>query len=201
MNIYFLFSNIKNEYICRYIYTKENNKVFSYSYDEGYIVKSEESTYKSLDEIEDTFKSKTSAAKNSKQSNPPKLLQKEFFDVRQSLYYLNGTLENFNEEIPARKRLPEIISPYDMDFEETDSFDDFGERGFEETTGDFKSTKPDHDDDSFDDDDSASDVFDEDNFDDQAYSDNAFDESDLYDDDFDGDDRFDDDDDDDYYKK
>jgi hypothetical protein len=189
MNIYFLFSTVKDEYICKYIYTNESKKVFSYSYDEGYIVKNEESMLKDLSDVEAKFAAKSKGKKAPKKSSGPILIQKEFPDVRQSLFFLNGSLDNFNNGVPSRKRLPEIISPYDMDFESTDDFDDLGERGFEETEGDFDKSKVNFVDDPMEDDDI---------FDDSIDDDDDFDSRDAYKDDYDlGHDDFDDDDDDD----
>lgn len=191
MNIYFLFSSVNDEYICKYIYTKESNKIYSYSYDEGYIVKSEENVYKDLKEIEDKYISKSKKGKSGKKSLPAVVMKKEFSDVRQSLYFLHGNLDDFNNGIPARKRLPEIINPYDMDFEHTDDFDDFGESGFEETTGDFDKSDEDFDD-----------SYNDDVIDKEAYDHDPFADHDSFDDDFDADDRDNyDDDDDDFYRR
>ncbi|MGE5458529.1 MAG: hypothetical protein ACM3RX_09260 [Methanococcaceae archaeon] len=115
MKIYFLFSNVDDEFICKYIYTSENNKVISYSYDEEYIVKSEETAIKSLDHLEEVYEAKW---KGKKGTRTGQLIKKDYPDVKPALYYLDGTLEDFKEEIPARKRLPQIINPYDMDFDE-----------------------------------------------------------------------------------
>ncbi|MGE5496675.1 MAG: hypothetical protein ACM3Q2_01280, partial [Syntrophothermus sp.] len=114
---------------------------------------------------------------------------KEYPEARPSLYFLNGSLENFNNGIPARKRLPEVINPYDLDFDESDNLDGI-EDGFGEDTGALG--KDDYED-SFDDDAG----FDEDMDDEDAYKENI----DSFDDDLDQEDDFDDDDEDDFYRK
>ncbi|MEI7812378.1 MAG: hypothetical protein WCJ01_08125 [Ignavibacteria bacterium] len=147
MKIYFLFSNVKNEYICKYIYTNEDKKIYSYSFDEGYIVKNEEPLIKSLKQLKEDFDAKLKTP--AKSVNPMVLEHKEFSDVKESLYFLNGSLNNFKYDISARKRLPEIISPYDFDFdEEEEDTETMSEAGFG------KKAKPDDDMDVFDDADS-----------------------------------------------
>lgn len=132
MKVYFLFTYIDEEYICNNIYAEEEGKVINYSVEEDYIVKAEDPAVKSLAKLEEMYEPRAKGKKGTrtaaKQENPPKLIQKEFDDVREALYFLEGTLEDFNEEIPARRKLLPIVNPYDLDFEEDkDEFPVFGE--------------------------------------------------------------------------
>lgn len=129
MLCYFLFRPKVNDYFCSYIYVQEAGKIVSYSFDDEYIVKSDEKTIKSFGQLEEYIADKNRKSKTENQ--PLKLVQKEFPDVKAALYYLEGSLEDFNESVPARKRLPEIINPYDMDFDDTaDSADSFRDSSF-----------------------------------------------------------------------
>ncbi|MCU7494474.1 MAG: hypothetical protein HF314_15665 [Ignavibacteria bacterium] len=137
MKIYFLFKYIDEEYICNNIYAEEEGKVINYSVEEDYIVKTEDPAVKSLAQLEEFYQAKAkgkkttkpaAAKQTSKQENPPKLVQKEFDDVKEALYFLEGTLEDFNEDIPARRKLLPIVNPYDLDFEDdSEDFAAFGE--------------------------------------------------------------------------
>ncbi|MGE5401079.1 MAG: hypothetical protein ACM3S2_11795 [Ignavibacteriales bacterium] len=122
MKIYFLFKYIDEEYICNNIYAEEEGKVINYSVEEDYIVKTEDPAVKSLSQLEEMFQTKAKGKKGtktpSKQENPPKLIVKEFDEVREALYFLEDTLEDFNEDIPARRKLLPIVNPYDLDFED-----------------------------------------------------------------------------------
>lgn len=156
MKVYFLFKLKNEEYICSYIYSEEHAKVFSYSFDEDYIVKTEEPTYKKLEDVE-TLLSKNSKSKKAK-SNNPVLEKKDFADIKQALFFLDGTHDDFKEGIHARKKLPQIITPYEMDFEEDDEMKDEDlEDGVDEDKmfEDFKGFDEDEEDDlqNFDDDD------------------------------------------------
>lgn len=165
MNIYFLFNYQEEEYICTYIYSNENNSIVSYSMDEDYIVKTDEPKIKSLKHLEESY----SAAKNKKgdKQNPPQLLQKEFPDIKPALYFLEGTIEDFKEGIPARRKLPQIVNPYDLDFEdEKDGFPLYNESEM-----DFDDKKFKDDDDEFFDDDFGPGEEDDDGFGGDEYDD------------------------------
>lgn len=124
MNIYFVFTPEYEEMICTYIYSSEGGKIISYSIDEDYIVKNEEPAIKSLRQIEDMYAAKQKNVK--KGSEAPVLMKKEFGNINDALFFLEGTLDDFNNDVPARKKLPQIINPYDLDFdEEKDSAYDF----------------------------------------------------------------------------
>lgn len=159
MKVYFLFKLKNDNYICSYIYNEENSKIFSYSYDEDYIVKTEEPNYKKLEDIEAVF-SKTSKSKKAKDANSL-LEKKDFPDIKHALFFLEGNHDDFKAGIQARKKLPQIITPYELDFEEDDKFDpikdDDLEDGIEEEKllEGFKDLNDDEDDiaDNFDDDD------------------------------------------------
>lgn len=114
MVVYFLFSPKDDEHICSYIYTSEKNKLISYSYDEEYIVKTDEPKIKDFKDLEEKYSGK---GKN-KKSKPSILLKGEYPDVRDALFFLDGTLEDFKQGIKARKKLPSIINPFDLDFDE-----------------------------------------------------------------------------------
>ncbi|HEX2865399.1 MAG TPA: hypothetical protein VHO03_00075 [Ignavibacteriales bacterium] len=134
MKIYFLFKYIDEEYICNNIYAEEEGKVINYSVEEDYIVKTEDPAVKSLSQLEEMYQPKAKGKKGPKtslkQENPPKLIVKEFEDVREALYFLEDTLEDFNEDIPARRKLLPIVNPYDLDFEdEGDDYSAFGDSG------------------------------------------------------------------------
>lgn len=114
MTVYLLFSPKEDEHICTYVFTSEKNKIISYSYDEEYIVKEDEPKIKSFSDLEEKYSDKGKNKKN-KQAV---LIKREYPDIKDALFYLDGTLEDFNQEIKARKKLPSIINPFDMDFEE-----------------------------------------------------------------------------------
>jgi hypothetical protein len=124
MIVYFLFSPKDDDYICTYIYSSEKNKIISYSYDEEYIVKTDEPKVKSCKDLEDKYSDKG----KTKKGKPPILLQGNYNDIKEALFYLDGTLENFKQLIKARKKLPPVINPFDIDFdeEEIDEFEDMG---------------------------------------------------------------------------
>lgn len=115
MLVLFLFKPKVNAHICSYIYTVENDHVVSYSFDEDYIVKTDENAFKDLQYVEDHYSKIIAGMKKDSQ---PVMVKKEFPDIKAALFYLQGTLDDFNESIPARKRLPQIINPYDMDFDD-----------------------------------------------------------------------------------
>jgi hypothetical protein len=124
MKILMLFRSREEEFRCDYIYVAENNKVYSYSFDEDFIVKSEEKTIKDFKHLEELYPEKSKAKKTKISSLAPLLMKKEFPDAKSALYFLGGTIEDFKEGIPAHKKLPEIVNPYDFDFdEEKDSFE------------------------------------------------------------------------------
>ncbi|MGE5429602.1 MAG: hypothetical protein ACM3QX_00905 [Syntrophomonadaceae bacterium] len=132
MKIYFLFTYIDEEYICDNIYAEEEGKVINYSVEEDYIVKAEDPAVKSLAKLEEMYqpqqKTKKSGKSTAKQENPPKLIIKEFAEVRDALFFLEDTIEDFNEDIPARRKLLPIVNPYDLDFEDdNDDYSVFGE--------------------------------------------------------------------------
>ncbi len=159
MIVYFLFKLKNDDYICSYIYNEENSKIFSYSFDEDYIVKSDEPNYKKLEELETALlkKSKSKKAKDT----PVILEKKDFPDIKNALFFLEGSLDDFKEGIQARKKLPQIINPYDLDFEEGEEFGSLKEEDLESGVGeeslfeDFKDLPDDEDDaaETFDDDD------------------------------------------------
>ncbi|MGE5438868.1 MAG: hypothetical protein ACM3UR_03365 [Bacteroidota bacterium] len=159
MKIYFLFKYIDEEYICNNIYAEEEGKVINYSVEEDYIVKTEDPGVKSLSQLEENYQAKAKGKKGTKttakQENPPKLIVKEFDDVREALYFLEDTLEDFNEDIPARRKLLPIVNPYDLDFEDDSSdYSSYGEsdadlekEGFFEDDDAMDGFGPDEDDD------------------------------------------------------
>ncbi len=111
METYLLFSPKANSHILTYVYVKENGKIVSYSFDEDYIVKMDEPQIKSVKDLETKFSKGES-------ENSPKLIKKEFIDLHESLFFLNGTLENFENGEKYYKKLPQIINPYDLDFDD-----------------------------------------------------------------------------------
>lgn len=120
MTVYLLFSPREEEHICTFIYTKENGKIISYSFDEEYIVKTDESTIKDFKQLEDAYPAKAKPKKGKKPENNPVLIKKDYPDVKQALFFLEGTLTDYNENIPAHKKLPQIINPYDLDLDENE---------------------------------------------------------------------------------
>lgn len=124
MVAYFLFSPKDDDYICTYIYSSEKNKIISYSYDEEYIVKTDEPKVKNFKDLEEKYSDKG----KSKKGKPPILLQGNYNDIKEALFYLDGTLENYKQQIKARKKLPPVINPFDIDFDE-EEMDDFSGMG------------------------------------------------------------------------
>lgn len=114
MVVYFLFSPKDDEHICSYIYTSEKSKLISYSYDEEYIVKTDEPKIKDFNDLEEKYSNK-GKSKKSKQSI---LIKGEYPDVKDALFFLDGTMEDFKQGTKARKKLPPIINPFDLDFDE-----------------------------------------------------------------------------------
>lgn len=112
MKALFLFSQIKKEQKCKYIYAEEEGTVYNYSLDEDLIVKTEETNYLTLEEIQKDFAQKTKT-KNI-------LLEQEFPNVKRALGFLGATKSDFDEGIPAFKKLPEIVAPYETEFDKTD---------------------------------------------------------------------------------
>ncbi len=133
MKVYFLFKLKNEDYTCSYIFNEEHSKVFSYSYDEDYIVKSEESNYKKLEDVETAF-SRTSKSKKSKDANTL-LEKKDFPDIKHALFFLEGNHDDFKAGIQSRKKLPKIITPYEMDFEESDEFENLKDDDLEVEAG------------------------------------------------------------------
>jgi hypothetical protein len=107
---------------CTQIYSYESGEVFSYSMDEDIIVKNEEPSFDSLEDLILKFAEKSLRTKS--------LDEKDFVSVNAALRYLNSTQTDFNAEIPHYKRLPEIVNPYDMEFGEDDGYDEEDESQF-----------------------------------------------------------------------
>ncbi|MCX6149495.1 MAG: hypothetical protein NTX22_03105 [Ignavibacteriales bacterium] len=121
MTAYLLFTSKNDELMCNYIFAEEEIKLFSFSLEEEFIVKAEETKYKTVKELEASYSAKSKTAKSKKQRSV--IVRKEYQDIRQALYFLGSSMDDFKEGIPAHKKLPQIVNPYDMDFEEVD--DDF----------------------------------------------------------------------------
>ena len=154
MFAYLLFLKKDDEEICENIYAEEEGQLFNYSFEEDYIVKTEEVKYKNVKELEAilTGKGKTST-KGKKKESKSKLIKNECQDIKQALYFLSGSLDDFKQGIHAHKKLPQIVNPYDLDFDgREDDFtpgkeeieDEFNE---EKLLNDLKSFQNDDDDD------------------------------------------------------
>jgi len=120
MTVYLLFSPREEEHICTFIYTKEDGKIISFSFDEEYIVKTDETAIKDFKQLEEAYPAKAKPKKGKKPEDNPVLIKKDYPDVRQALFFLEGTLADFQENIPAHKKLPQIINPYDLDLDENE---------------------------------------------------------------------------------
>lgn len=120
MTVYLLFSPREEEHICTFIYTKEDGKIISYSFDEEYIVKTDETAIKDFRQLEDAYPAKAKVKKGKKPEDNPVLIKRDFPDVKAALYFLEGTLTDYQENIPAHKKLPQIINPYDLDLDENE---------------------------------------------------------------------------------
>ena len=117
MFAYLLFLKKDNEDICKNIYAEDEGQLFNYTLDEDYIVKAEEVKYKGVKEMEAAFSDKDKTKKGKKKESKSQLIKKEFSDIKEALYFLEGSLEDFKKGIYAHKKLPQIINPYDLDFE------------------------------------------------------------------------------------
>jgi hypothetical protein len=118
MIAFMLFTQKDDDNICNNIYSEEEGELFNYSIDEDYIVKTEETKYKSIRELELALGDKEKSKKGKGKEKKSQLVKKEFHDIKQALYFLGGSLDDFKQGIPAHKKLPQIINPYDMDFED-----------------------------------------------------------------------------------
>jgi|WetSurMetagenome_2_1015567.scaffolds.fasta_scaffold528823_2 hypothetical protein len=121
MIAFMVFTQKDDENICNNIYSEEDGELFNYFIDEDYIVKTEEPKYKNVKELELAILDKDKSKKGKSKDKKSQLIKKEFHDIRQALYFLGGNLDDFKQGIQAHKKLPQIINPYDMDFEEGDS--------------------------------------------------------------------------------
>jgi len=152
MFAYMLFLKRDDEDICKNIYAEDEDQLFNYTLDEDYIVKSEENKYKNIKELEEAYHDKSKSQKGKKKEGKSKLIKKEYSDIKQALFFLGGTLEDFKQGIHAHKKLPQVINPYDMDFEgKEEDFtpgDDVGDEFNEEKLlDDLKKFQDDDDDD------------------------------------------------------
>lgn len=156
MTVYLLFSPREEEHICTFIYSKENGKIQSYSFDEEYIVKTEETAIKDFKQLEDAYPAKTKPKKGKKPEDNPVLIKKDYPDIKAALYFLEGTLADFQENIPAHKKLPQIINPYDLDLDENEmkgaDIDFDSEVGEDELFSDLDPEEDDENPDTYDDD-------------------------------------------------
>jgi hypothetical protein len=112
MKALFLFTQVKKEQKCKYIYAEEDGVVYNYSLDEDLIVKSEEQEFENLEEIKKEF------AKKAKTKNL--LVEEEFAGVKKALGFLGASKEDFDQGVPAFKKLPEIVSPYETEFDKSE---------------------------------------------------------------------------------
>jgi hypothetical protein len=117
MIVYLLFTQKDEEHICNFIYSEADGELNSYSLDEDYIVKAVETKYRSAKELDAAFHDKNKSSKAKSKDKKSQLIKKEYPDIKQALYFLGGNLEDFKQGIPAHKKLPQIVNPYDMDFE------------------------------------------------------------------------------------
>lgn len=119
MKLYFLFTPKKEKYNCNYIYAMEDELLYGFFVEEDYIVKTDDLEITTIDELQKLHKKKIDhLKKNSPDALLPLLIEKEFNSINEGLKFLGSGKEDFDEGKPKYKKLPKVITPYDIDFDE-----------------------------------------------------------------------------------
>lgn len=160
MKFYFIFSKKGEKSTCSAIYSLENGKLFSYSVEEDYIVKSDDAHIKTVEKLLEKYKDAKTKV----------LIEKEYEQPLNALLYLGASIEDFQNQIPARKRLPQIITPYDMDFEDAEnSYPDIKTSPRKSGVDDYERDEP-------------AESYDAEDLDDEAFYSESFEEDENFDD-------------------
>ncbi len=119
MKLYFLFTPRKEKYNCTYIYGMEDEQLYGFFIEEDYIVKTDDLEITTIDELEKLHRKRIEhIKKNSPSGLIPLLIEKEFESLNAGLKFLGSSKEDFESGKPKHKKLPKVISPYDIDFDE-----------------------------------------------------------------------------------
>jgi len=119
MKLYFLFTPKKEKYNCNYIYAMEDELLYGFFVEEDYIVKTDDLEISTIDELHNLHKKRIEhLKKNSPDTFLPILIEKEFNSINEGLKFLGSGKEDFDQGKPKYKKLPKVITPYDIDFDE-----------------------------------------------------------------------------------